>query len=57
MDGHHFGYKQKFLKKKTFIMAITHRKNHEDHREKDLAKSGYKPSMKYKSLITLLYFG
>ncbi len=38
-------------------MAITHRKNHEDHPEKDLAKSGYKPSMKYKSLITLLYSG
>jgi hypothetical protein len=44
-------------KKKTSVMAITHRKNHEDHPEKDLAKSGYKPSMKYKSLITLLYSG
>ncbi len=28
-----------------------------NHPWEDLAKSGYKPNMKYKSLIILLYFG
>jgi hypothetical protein len=30
-------------------------KKNSDHTQEDLAKSGYKPDMNYKSLISLLY--
>jgi hypothetical protein len=50
-----------YLKKKLFVVKVAiipgRCKKSGNHLWEDLAKSGYKPNVKYKSLIILLYFG
>ncbi len=44
-----------YLENETKIVDHEDGEKIDEHPQEDLAKSGYKPDMKYKCLITLLY--